>query len=113
LASGGFGSKVRGPRRMDSSDGFSSTGGGGKFEVRTVSSSLFAASTDFFSPRWRSSSATNSSGMRYSLGNRGLGSWRVVSLRKKGASIASNVAANTLCVLEEEAAWKIGVLVDA
>ena len=99
---------------MDSSDGFSSTeDGGGKFEVRTVSSSSFAASTDFFSPRWRSSSATNSSGMTNSLGNLGLGRWRVVSLRKKGASIASNVAANTLYVLENEDVWKIGVLVDA
>jgi hypothetical protein len=51
--------------------------------------------------------------MTYSLGNLGLGSWRVVSLQKKGASIASNVAASTLEVLEEEAVWKIGVLVDA
>ena len=38
---------------------------------------------------------------------------RVVSLQNKGASIALNVAANTLYVLEEEAVWKIGVLVDA
>ncbi len=30
-----------------------------------------------------------------------------------GAAIASNVAANTLYVLEEEDVWKIGVLVDA
>jgi hypothetical protein len=87
--------------------------GGGKFEVRTVSSSSFATSTDFFSPRWRSSSTKNSLGVTDSLGNLGLGSWRVVSLQKKGASIASNVAANTLYVLEEEAVWKIGVLVDA
>jgi len=87
--------------------------GGGKFEVQTVSSSSFAASTDFFSPRWMSSSATNSLGMMDSLGNLGLGSWRVVSLQKKGASIALNVAANTLYVLEEEAVWKIGVLVNA
>ena len=56
--------------------------------------------------------ATNSLGMTYSLGNRGPGSWRVVSLRKNGASIASNVAANALYVLEEEAVWKIGVLVE-
>ena len=90
---------------MDSSDGSSSTGGGGKFEVRTVLSY-------FFSPRWRSSSATNSSGMMYSLGSRGLGSWRVVSLRKNGASIALNVAANALYMLEEDAMWKIGVLVE-
>ena len=51
--------------------------------------------------------------MTNSLGKLGLGSWRVVSLRKKGASIASNVAANTLYVLEDEDVWKIGVLVDA
>jgi hypothetical protein len=50
--------------------------------------------------------------MTYSLGNHGPGSWRVVSLRKNGASIASNVAANNLYVLEEEAMWKIGVLVE-
>ncbi len=85
--------------------------GEGKFEVQTVLSSLFATLTDFFSPRWRSSLATNYSGMTYSLGNRGPGSWRVVSHRKNGASIASNVAANALYVLEEEAMWKIGMLV--
>jgi hypothetical protein len=56
--------------------------------------------------------ATNSSGMTYSLGNHGPGSWRVVSLCKNGASIVSNVAANELYVLEEEAMWKIGVLVE-
>ena len=50
--------------------------------------------------------------MTYSLGNHGLGSWRVVSLCKNGASIVLNVAANELCVLEEEAMWKIGVLVE-
>jgi hypothetical protein len=59
--------------------------------------------------------------MTYSLGSRGLGSWRVVSLRKNGrvvslrkngASIASNVATNVLYVLEEKAVWKIGVLVE-
>ena len=88
---------------MDSLDGSSSTGGKGKFEVRTVSSFSFAVLTDFFSPRWRSSSATNSLGMTYSLGNHGPVSWRVVSLRKNGASVASNVAANNLYVLEEEA----------
>ncbi len=97
---------------MDSLDGFSSNEGGGNFAVQTVSSSSFAASTDFFLPQWRSSSATNSSGMTCSLGSRGLGSWRVVSLQKNGASIASNVAANVLYVLEEEAIWKIGVLVE-
>ena len=85
--------------------------GEGKFEVQTLTPSSFAAWTDFFSPQWRSSSATNSSGMTFSLGIRGPGSCRGVSLRKNGASIASNVAANTLCVLEEEAVWKIGVLV--
>ncbi len=97
---------------MDSPDGFSSNEGRGKFEVQTMLSYSFAASTDFFSPRWRSSSATNSSGMTYSLGSRGLGSWRVVTLQKNGVSIASNVAANVLYVLEEEAVWKIGVLVE-
>jgi hypothetical protein len=50
--------------------------------------------------------------MTYSLGSRGLRSWRVVSFQKNGASIASNVAANVLYVLEEEAVWKIGVLVE-
>jgi hypothetical protein len=50
--------------------------------------------------------------MTYSLGNHGPGSWRVVSLCKNGASIVSNVAANELYVLEEEAMWKIGVLVE-
>jgi hypothetical protein len=49
--------------------------------------------------------------MMYSLGKHGPGSWRVVSLQKNGASIASNEAANDLNVLEEEAMWKIGVLV--
>jgi len=77
-----------------------------------VLSSSFAASTYFISPRWRSSSATNSLGMMYSLENRGPGSWRVVSLRKNAASIALNVATNALYVLEEEAVWKIGVLVE-
>jgi hypothetical protein len=86
--------------------------GGGKIEVQTVSSSVFAVSINFFSPRWRSSSATNSLGMTFSLGNRGCGSWRVVSLRKNGASIALNVAANALYMLEEDAVWKIGVLVE-
>ena len=55
--------------------------------------------------------ATNSSGMIYSLGNRCPGNWRAVSIQKNGASIALNVAANALYVLEEEAIWKIGVLV--
>jgi hypothetical protein len=41
--------------------------------------------------------------MMYSLGNHGPGSWRVVSLQRNGASIALNVAANDLYVLEEEA----------
>ncbi len=49
--------------------------------------------------------------MMYFLGNRCPGNWRAVSLRKNGASIALNVAANALYVLEEEAVWKIGVLV--
>jgi hypothetical protein len=113
LASGGFGSKVRGPRQMDSSDGSPPTGGGGKFDVQTVSSSLSTTLADFFLLRWRSSLATNSLGMMYSLVNRGSGSWRAVSLQKNGASITTNVAANALYVLEEEAVWKIGMLVEA
>jgi hypothetical protein len=50
--------------------------------------------------------------MTYSLRSRGLGRWTVVSLRKNGAFITLNVAANVLYVLEEEDMWKIGVLVE-
>jgi len=35
-----------------------------------------------------------------------------VSLQQNGASISSNVAANSLYVLEEDAVWKIGVLAE-
>ena len=76
----------------------------GKLDVWTVSSSLrTAVSTDFVNaPRWMCLLATNSSGTTCSL--RWLGGMRrVVSLRKNGASMASNVDTKDLYAFAEGA----------
>ncbi len=103
---------MRGLQQIDLSGAAALSGGTDTLDVWIVLSSLLTSLpiNSFLLSRWKSSSATNSSGMIlvFSLRSMRQGTWRTVSLWKNGASQASNVVANVWYVRKEGAVKKVG-----